>query len=129
MKHLILLSILFLTACGSAVPTASEIAAADSSTVSLAPTTYIYRVSGAGVTFAASLYNNFGSASQLETPVATNTIPDSSAIDYTVYGTDTVADFANHSGGLLTVEALRNGVSVETKTALPGFSIHFNIDI
>lgn len=91
---------------------------------------YRYSVEGMGVNFSASIYVNFGAASQVETPVATHVIPSAAAQEYDVTGTDTVAQFVNHSGGLLTVTLYRDGVAVQSKSETnAGASISFNEDI
>jgi len=129
MRNILFLATILLTACGSSTPDAITAAVTPSKGNALVPTNYTYHVTGLGVEYAAALYVNLGSPEQVETLVPSNVIADAGGIDHVVTGENTVAEFANHSGGTLSVEALRDGVTVETKTATPGNSIHFNIDI
>lgn len=130
MKHLMLLSIFVLSACGANIPTEGEVRSLASSVID-PNSTYTYKVHGQGITFAAGVYANFGSAQQLETDTGNITIPDGNSVDVSIYGLNTVGQITYNAGaGTLTVEVYKNNVLMDTKTiAAAGNSVSFNIDI
>lgn len=116
-----------MSACGANIPMASDATFASVD----ANSTYTYKVSGQGITFAAGVYANFGAADQIESNTGNITIQDATPIEISTYGLNTVASIAYNGGaGTLTIEAYKNGSLVETKTIhASGLSANFNIDI